>query len=473
MSPIKAYAALSTAVQSSGDTLPDSIQWMPPGRHSITAVKDGEPFEMEIEVNEALARRVAAMLQHYRDKAARAEGDLPFFDFNHNDAEASAHPLQMYWAGDDPRQGGIRARLQWTGAGADAIRRRTFRRFSPEFLTDDDKNVIGVGINMGGLVNRAAFRNIQPIWSRDAAPSPVPCSEFRVPGSKFDAGPEQLGTRNSELGTEIPEHASRITHHASHPPMDPSQIQPGDLAVALTQLSQTVAAQGHELKVIRATLAEAAKATPPKSVSGSCDLGSTGHWPVPSGDPPDGMVQASPANEDGLKPGAARLVPVGGSPTGTGGSPGGSPVLPSFQTRSEPRILELEQALAAAAEANQAAARAQAERAVAAAAADGKFPPQDKEVFRHLVDVFAANPDAGKVLLARMPVNPALQTLVTTGAAGRTTLGHAEPAMQFAALVKARANQFNGDRSRAIDAVIAESPELYKAWRDANGQPQL
>src|SRR5437867_6592170 len=234
MSPIKAYAALSTAVQSSGDTLPDSIQWMPPGRHSITAVKDGEPFEMEIDVNEALARRVAAMLQHYRDKAARAEGDLPFFDFNHNDAEASAHPLQMYWAGDDPRQGGIRARLQWTGAGADAIRRRTFRRFSPEFLTDDDKNVIGVGINMGGLVNRAAFRNIQPIWSRDASPSPVPGSEFRVPSCSGPASNPEPGTRNSE-------HAIRNTQHATRPPMDSSQIQPGDLAVALTQLSQTVA----------------------------------------------------------------------------------------------------------------------------------------------------------------------------------------------------------------------------------------
>ena len=402
MSPIKAYAALSTAVQSSGDTLPDSIQWMPPGRHAITAVKDGEPFEMEIEVNETLARRVAAMLQHYRDKAARSEGDLPFFDFNHNDAEASAHPLQMYWAGDDPRQGGIRARLQWTGAGADAIRRRTFRRFSPEFLTDDNKNVIGVGINMGGLVNRAAFRNIQPIWSRDAASIPVPSSEFRVPGSKFDAGPEQLGTRNPELGTEI-------SLHATPPPMHPSQIPPVDLAATITQLTETVAAHGHELKVIQATLAEAAKAPPPN------------------------------AGEPASKPG----------------------------------ILELEQALAAATEASLVAAKAQAERAVASAAADGKFPPQDKELFRHLVNVFAANPEAGKVLLARMPVNPALQTVVTAGAAGRTTISHTEPAMQFAALVKARASQFNGDRSRAIDAVIAESPELYKAWRDANGQPRL
>ena len=69
-----------------------------------------------------------------------------------------------------------------------------------------------------------------------------------------------------------------------------------------------------------------------ESVSGNRVLGSTGHWPVPSGDSPDGMGRASPTNEDGLLLGATTLVPVGGSPTGTGGSP----VLPIFQTRSEP-----------------------------------------------------------------------------------------------------------------------------------------
>src|SRR5437867_9476747 len=70
-----------------------------------------------------------------------------------------------------------------------------------------------------------------------------------------------------------------------------------------------------------------------KSVYGNCVLGSTGHWPVPSGDSPDGMGRAWPANQDGLILGAALLGPVGGSPTGTGGSP----VLPIFQIRSKAR----------------------------------------------------------------------------------------------------------------------------------------
>src|SRR5206468_7490332 len=68
-----------------------------------------------------------------------------------------------------------------------------------------------------------------------------------------------------------------------------------------------------------------------KSVFGNCVLGSTGHWPVPSGDSPDGMGSASAANKDSLLLGSALLVPVGGSPTGTGESP----MLPIFKTCSK------------------------------------------------------------------------------------------------------------------------------------------
>src|SRR5436309_5665918 len=82
---------------------------------------------------------------------------------------------------------------------------------------------------------------------------------------------------------------------------------------------------------LRKGVEEVCTGAEPESVSGNCDLGSTGHWPVPSGDSPDGMGRASPANEDGLMPRAAWLVSVGGSPTGTGESP----VLRIFQTRPQ------------------------------------------------------------------------------------------------------------------------------------------
>ena len=65
-----------------------------------------------------------------------------------------------------------------------------------------------------------------------------------------------------------------------------------------------------------------------QSLSENPSLGSTGGPPVPSGDPPDGMVGASFANSGAVFVASAPVIPVGGSPTGTGESP----VPPNFQT---------------------------------------------------------------------------------------------------------------------------------------------
>ncbi len=49
--------------------------------------------------------------------------------------------------------------------------------------------------------------------------------------------------------------------------------------------------------------------------------GSTGRWPVPSGDPPDGTGKTPAAKSGGKNQTVAASIPVGGSPTGAGGSP--------------------------------------------------------------------------------------------------------------------------------------------------------
>ena len=58
-----------------------------------------------------------------------------------------------------------------------------------------------------------------------------------------------------------------------------------------------------------------------ESVFADSVVGGTGHWPVRSGDPPDAMPPPVRANRDGLVPLLLRRAGVGGSPTGTGGSP--------------------------------------------------------------------------------------------------------------------------------------------------------
>ena len=63
----------------------------------------------------------------------------------------------------------------------------------------------------------------------------------------------------------------------------------------------------------------------------SSRAGSTGDPPVPPGDSPGGTSQASDATRHAQATANASLIPVGGSPTGTGGSP----VLPSSGSEPE------------------------------------------------------------------------------------------------------------------------------------------
>lgn len=164
-SQIWARDAMSLSLPLGGATIPTDIQWMPPGEHEITAFKDGEPITLKVRVHAGTAERMNRLLQDLRGKAASGLGDYPYFDFNHDDGEASGRPLEFYWAGDDPKTGGVRAKAEWSDRTQQSLSGKVpgFRRFSPSFLVDAAGEVIGATLNMGGLVNRAAFKTIQPI----------------------------------------------------------------------------------------------------------------------------------------------------------------------------------------------------------------------------------------------------------------------------------------------------------------------
>jgi phage gp29-like protein len=172
---LKTPFALPLPAKAGAKTAPADIQWMPPGTHTIHGTQNGRPVERQVRVDAGAAERLQAALEEMLQAVARDEGDKPYFDFNHQDDEASAWPTEFYWAGDDPKTGGIRARLEWSAPGREAVLGRTYRRFSPSFFINETGEVTGAPVNMGGLVNRAAFRAIQPIWSKDAAfPLPRP-----------------------------------------------------------------------------------------------------------------------------------------------------------------------------------------------------------------------------------------------------------------------------------------------------------
>jgi len=159
--------ALPTVELGADKSAPAEIQYLPPGEHMISASRDGKAVNLKVKVHAGTASVLAKALADLRAKAANGEGDLPFFDFDHKDADASAHPTEFYWGGDDSKSGGVRAKLEWTEPGQKAVTGHAYRRFSPStFIDDKSGEVYGAEINMGGLVNRAAFRKIAPVWAK-------------------------------------------------------------------------------------------------------------------------------------------------------------------------------------------------------------------------------------------------------------------------------------------------------------------
>lgn len=160
-------AAFATGLNASEDRIRE-IQWMPPGISEITPHVNGKAKTIKVTADEAGARKVD---QDLREMLAKAETGLdvrPYIDFNHDDREAAGWPLSARWAGADPKTGGIRVKLELSEAGFQAVKGKQFQAFSPELLISKDGKIAGVGLNMGGLVNRPAFKSIERLYARRA-----------------------------------------------------------------------------------------------------------------------------------------------------------------------------------------------------------------------------------------------------------------------------------------------------------------
>jgi phage I-like protein len=210
------HAAFSNAL-AEGSALPADIQYMPPGRHRIRASQGGKPVSVEVSVSAATAAVLQTFLAAKMTAAAEGREDRPFFDFNHDDREASAWPTEFYWAGDDPQTGGVRARLEWSDAGKRAVEGRTFRRFSPTFHLDASGHVTGSEINMGGLVNRAAFKRIAPLFAAapvDTATEPMPMQTL-ISTLRSLSLVEASATEEADLVTQVSRSVSALKSQVS------------------------------------------------------------------------------------------------------------------------------------------------------------------------------------------------------------------------------------------------------------------
>ena len=204
ISPRRVLCRATGAAIPEGPSLPEHIQWMPPGKAHVVTEHGGETYEADVNCTPELCARMASTLDTMLETARAGNGDLPFTDFNHEDGAASSHPSRMTWGGDDPKTGGIRLHVEWTNAGKEAILGKTFRRFSPGFWVDPDTNeIVTLGTNVGGLVNRAAFRKIQPVWNK-AKEIPTESMDEEMKNEL-----KALGDRLAKLETALQEVAAK------------------------------------------------------------------------------------------------------------------------------------------------------------------------------------------------------------------------------------------------------------------------
>lgn len=336
-----------------GTTLPDEIQWMPPGRHTVRAMKGDETVEREVVVTD----QTAAMLSRQLSDYIQAGGDTPYIDFNHEDRDAAARVKAVRWAGDDPSQGGVRIAVEWSEPGKAALAGKAYRRFSPSFYLDADGGVTGAPLNMGGLVNRAAFKTIQPIWSR-------------------------AGDESPQEGNDMSDHVRELA----------------DLRAALT-------AKDTELEAVQAKLTAASS---------------------------DAAMKAKDAEIATLKQTIANLQ----------------------KSIDDQKVIN-------------------AKAVVDAAVKSGRIAPQATELHAKWVSAITHDPSLAEALNAMAPANPPTPGMLTTPGAAPGQGASKKPEEQFAELVKAKSADGKLSRAQALQAAIAQSPELYAAWRDSGGKVAL
>lgn len=167
-SSIAAPELLCRMAVATPETPGDEIMFMPAGAHTISPTQGGRAVTAQV-----LVTREAAGEMERQRAALVARGKRPYFDFNHEDRDASFWPTQFFWKdGDAP---GVYARGEWSDVGKLAISGKRYRQFSPVFYVDDVRarpaRIVcreDAKPNLGGLVNDPAFHQILPFWAKDA-----------------------------------------------------------------------------------------------------------------------------------------------------------------------------------------------------------------------------------------------------------------------------------------------------------------
>lgn len=181
-------------------TITGEFMFMPGGVQIITPFGGGIGQPIQVMVDENGARE----LEKQR-AALEAKGTKPYFDFEHEDDGASFWPSAFFWK--DGPEPGIYCRGEWTHDGKAGVEGKRWRGFSPVFHVDNKRARPAQIIcktdalpNMGGLVNNPAFKNISPLWAKNATGAQ---SGNQTDNTMNEQELAALRAKNQELETEI------------------------------------------------------------------------------------------------------------------------------------------------------------------------------------------------------------------------------------------------------------------------------
>ena len=176
------------------------MMWMPGGIQEITPFQGGTGVPIQVMVD----AQGAVEIERQRQLLA-AKGEDPYFDFEHEDNGASFWAKQFFWS-ETPKPG-IYARGEWTEDGNNGVAGKKWKKFSPVFHVDNKRarpaRIVckpDAHPNMGGLVNFAAFKQILPLWAKNATGAH---SGNLTDNTMNEQELAALRAKNQELETEV------------------------------------------------------------------------------------------------------------------------------------------------------------------------------------------------------------------------------------------------------------------------------
>lgn len=290
--PLSARFTAMPELAPAGAALPTRIMWMPGGVNPIACSQGTKSIQTWVEVTPETARVVQAAFEAH----LAASAHRPYFDLNHDHAAASGWPTRFVWS-DTPKPG-VYAETDWSLAGKSAVAGRSYRTFSPQFYTDcfpftktvatqaKPARVTGAPLNMGGLVNDPAFREMEPLFAARArgelnTTTPVdPMTEAELKAMELAA----LQARIAELEAANAE----LKANAANTDLTPAlQAKEAELAEAQRQLDaqkneQALRAKRDAEGVVRSAVARGALA--------ASDTAGQERW--------KGLLEADPKNAE-------------------------------------------------------------------------------------------------------------------------------------------------------------------------------